>query len=126
MPNLPDWVAQEAYSREVCSCGFWPGNEAFPHAAFYSYIYPEPEGYKDARIKPEQAYYHPELREFVLPYDAVQKAEDPEATLMDFLQSTYEAAADQAKWDRKALEQEDVAKRRKSDHAAYKQVDKEH
>lgn len=126
VPNLPDWVAQEAYSREVCSCGFWPGNEAFPHAAFYSYIYPEPEGFKDARIKPEQAYYHPELREFLLPYDAVQKAEDPEAMLMDFLQSTYEAAADLANWDRKALEQEDVAKRRKSDHAAYKQVDKEH
>ncbi|OKL40255.1 DUF5996 family protein [Pontibacter flavimaris] len=103
--NLPDWVVQEAYSKEVCSCGFWPGSEAFPAAAFYSYIYPEPEGYKEARIKPDQAYYHPELREFILPYDAVQTADDPESMLMDFLRSTYEAAADLARWDRKALEQ---------------------
>ncbi|PKV75907.1 DUF5996 family protein [Pontibacter ramchanderi] len=124
VPNLPDWVAQEAYSKEVYSCGFWPGSEALPQAAFYSYIYPEPEGFKVARIKPKQAYYHPELREFILPYEAVQKAEDPEAMLMDFLQSTYEAAAELAKWDRRALEQEDFSERRKSDQNTYKQVDK--
>lgn len=125
VPNLPDWVAQEAYSKEVCSCGFWPGSEAFPEAAFYSYIYPEPEGYKDAHIKPDQAYYHPELREFILPYDAVQEATDPEAVLLDFLHSTYEAAADLARWDRKALEQENFDNRRKADRRAYKQVDKD-
>lgn len=125
VPHLPDWVAQEAYSKEVCSCGFWPGSEAFPAAAFYSYVYPEPEGYKDARIKPDQAYYHPELREFILPYDAVQEAADPEAVLMDFLRSTYEAAANLARWDRKALEQEDFSNRRKTDRKAYKQVDED-
>ena len=125
VPHLPDWVAQEAYSKEVCSCGFWPGNESLPFAAFYSYIYPEPDGFKDASVKPEQAYYHPELREFILPYDAVQQAEDPQGMLLDFLHSTYEAAANLAKWDREALEQEDFSRRGKADHGAYKQVDKE-
>jgi hypothetical protein len=100
VPNLPDWVAQEAYSQEVCSSGFWPGNEAFPFAAFYSYIYPEPDGFKNASIKPKQAYYHQELREFILPYDAVQQADDPSSMLLDFLHSTYEAAAELAQWDR--------------------------
>lgn len=125
VPNLPDWIAQEAYSKEVCSCGFWPGSEAYPAAAFYSYIYPEPEGYKDARIKPAQAYYHPELREFILPYDAVQEADDPDSVLLDFLRSTYEAAADLARWDRKALEQENFDNQRKANRSAYKQVDKD-
>ncbi len=104
VPNLPDWVAQEAYSHEVSSCGFWPGSEAVPFAAFYAYIYPEPEGYSKAIVKPEGAYYHPVLREFVLPYDALQTAQDPEGALLAFLQSTYAAAADLAKWDRPALE----------------------
>ncbi|MFT2007987.1 DUF5996 family protein [Pontibacter sp. 13R65] len=104
VPNLPDWVAQEAYSHEVSSCGFWPGSEAIPFAAFYAYLYPEPEGYKDAGVSPAQAYYHPDLREFVLPYEAVQQAENPEATLLDFFRSTYEAGANLAQWDRAALE----------------------
>lgn len=109
VPNLPDWVAQEAYSHEVCSCGFWPGNEAFPMAAYYSYIYPEPDGYKEASVQPAQAYYHPQLREFILPYAAVQQSDNPEGLVTRFLQSTYRAAADLAKWDRQALEQPAVS-----------------
>lgn len=108
VPNLPDWVAAEAYSQEVCSCGFWPGNEAFPMAAYYSYIYPEPDGYKEASVQPGQAYYHPQLREFILPYAAVQQSDDPEGMVISFLQSTYAAAADLAIWDRQALEQPNV------------------
>jgi Family of unknown function (DUF5996) len=104
VPHLPDWVAQEAYSHEVCSCGFWPGNELLPEAAFYTYIYPEPEGFKDARVEPAAAYYHEDLREFILPYEKVRQSPDPEKALMDFLQSTYEAAADLAHWDRENLE----------------------
>lgn len=104
IPNLPDRVAREAYSHEISSCGFWPGNESVPFAAFYSYIYPEPSGFSSASIKPQAAYYHKELGEFILPYSEVQKAEDPEKKLLEFLQSTYEAAADLAKWNRKELE----------------------
>jgi hypothetical protein len=104
IPNLPDWVAREAYSHEVCSCGFWPGNEAVPFAAFYSYLYPEPEGYMNASVLPEQAYYHRNLREFVLPYEVVQQSQDPTQTLLSFLRSTYAAGADLAAWNRKALE----------------------
>jgi hypothetical protein len=104
VPGLPDWIAQEAYSHEVSSCGFWPGSEALPEAAFYSYIYPEPEGYRTTKIKPAAAYFHETLGEFVLPYEAVRSAENPEATLLEFLHSTYEAAASLAKWDREALE----------------------
>ncbi|MBB6611108.1 hypothetical protein H7F15_08680 [Pontibacter sp. Tf4] len=104
VPGLPDWIAQEAYSHEVSSCGFWPGNEALPEAAFYSYIYPEPEGYRTASIKPEAAYFHDTLGEFILPYEAVRSAEDPDKTLLDFFHSTYNAATDLAKWDRQALE----------------------
>lgn len=125
VPNLPDWVAQEAYCKEVCSCGFWPGNEAVPFAAFYSYVYPAPKDYKNASVKPEQAYYHEELREFVLPYEAVQQAENPQAMLLDFMQSTYEAAADLAQWDRKALEQENYSGRKKAVQGAYKQAKRE-
>lgn len=108
VPNLPDWVAEEAYSQEVCSCGFWPGNEAFPMAAYYSYIYPEPDGYKEASVQPGHAYYHPQLREFILPYAVVQQSDDPEGMVMRFLQSTYAAAADLAMWDRQALEQANI------------------
>ena len=104
VPHLPDWVAQEAYSHEVCSCGFWPGNEAYPEAAYYAYIYPEPTGLSEAAITPAAAYYNSTLREFILPYKAVQQAKDPEQTLHSFLQSTYVAAATLAKWDRDALE----------------------
>jgi hypothetical protein len=104
VPNLPDWVAREAYSHEVSSAGFWPGGSGVDYAAFYSYAYPEPVGFKDARVGPAAAYYHPTLREFLLPYDAVRTAGDPDAALMEFLQSTYEAAANAGKWDRAALE----------------------
>ena len=104
IPNLPDWVAEEAYSHEVASLGFWPGSEALPEAAFYAYVYPEPKGYKEAEVKPKGAYYHKALSEFVLPYSIVQQSSDPESALMEFLDSTYEAAATLAEWDRKALE----------------------
>ena len=104
IPHLPDWVAEEAYSHEVASFGFWPGSEALPEAAFYAYIYPEPEGYENVEIKPKDAYYHKTLREFVLPYNAVQKSEDPKGVLMEFLNSTYKAAATLANWDSKNLE----------------------
>lgn len=105
-PNLPDRVTREAYSHEVCSCGFWPGNESFPHAAFYCYIYPQPSGFEIADIKPQAAYYHKELGEFILHYSEVQKAEDPEKDLLEFLHSTYNAAADLAKWNREDLEKQ--------------------
>src|SRR5436305_4215362 len=104
IPNLPDWVTREAYSHEVSSCGFWPGGGAVPYPAFYSYAYPEPAGFADAPLKPEAAFYSADLREFILPYDAVRQSESPDATLLDFLQSTYEAAANLAQWDRGALE----------------------
>lgn len=103
-PNLPDWVAKEAYSHEVSSCGFWPGNAMVPFAAFYSYIYPEPAGYDKAVIEPGAAYYHQDLGEFVLPYSEVQRSDDPEKMLLSFLQSTYSAAADLAGWKREELE----------------------
>lgn len=104
IPYLADWVAQEAYSHEVASFGFWPGSEALPEAAFYAYLYPEPEGYKTAEVKPEGAYYHETLREFILPYSTVQQAVNSEEMLLDFLDSSYEAAATLAHWDREALE----------------------
>lgn len=104
IPSLADWVAQEAYSHEVASFGFWPGSEALPEAAFYAYLYPAPEGYKNAKVKPEGAYFHETLSEFILPYSIVQKSADPEKMLLEFLNSTYEAAATLAEWDREALE----------------------
>ncbi|MFL5329023.1 MAG: DUF5996 family protein [Gemmataceae bacterium] len=104
VPNLPDWIVREAYSHEVCSAGFWPGGGAVPFPAFYSYAYPEPAGYRDAKVRPTEASYNPDLREFVLPYDAVRQAASQDEVLMEFLQSTYEAAADLGKWDRAALE----------------------
>lgn len=114
VPHLPDWVAQEAYSHEVSSCGFWPGNAAFPAAAFYAYSYPEPPGYKDATVAPQGAYYHPELREFILPYELVQQSRDPEKAVLDFLHSTYGAAADLAHWDRENLEADNLEQQQKS------------
>ena len=104
VPHLPDWVAEEAYSHEVASFGFWSGSEALPEAAFYAYLYPEPEGYKKTEVKPEGAYYHKNLGEFVLPYKLVQESDNPEEQLMQFLDSTYEAGATLANWDRKSLE----------------------
>jgi hypothetical protein len=104
IPNLPDRVTREAYSHEVSSCGFWPGGGPVPHAAFYSYAYPEPAGFAQAAVRPAAAAYHPDLHEFLLPYDVVREADSPDDTLLEFLQSTYEAAANLAKWDRSALE----------------------
>ncbi len=104
VPNLPDAIAREAYSHEVSSCGFWPGGAALPMAVFYAYAYPEPNGFRDAKLEPSGAYYHPDLHEFVLPYDAVRTAGAPDEVLLSFLQSTYEAAADLGHWDRIALE----------------------
>jgi hypothetical protein len=102
-PGLPDAVTQESYSHEVSSAGFWPGGGG-AGAAFYSYAYPEPKGYAQSKVKPEAAFYSVELREFLLPYDAVRTSDDPDATLMQFLDSTYAAAADPGAWDRAALE----------------------
>jgi hypothetical protein len=104
VPNLPDWVTREAYSHEVSSCGFWPGGGPIPFAAFYSYAYPEPAGFAQAPRKPEAASYSAELREFILPYDAVRESDTPDETLLDFLQTTYDAAADLGSWDRASLE----------------------
>jgi hypothetical protein len=104
VPHLPDWVAREAYSHEVSSCGFWPGNEALPYPAFYAYAYPAPAGFDKANVSPAAAFYHSGLHEFILPYDEVREAPSPDAMLLEFLQSSYEAAADLGKWDRAALE----------------------
>ena len=104
VPHLPDAVAREAYSHEVSSAGFWPGSEAFPHAAFYSYAYPEPPGFRDWPVRPGAASFDPQLGEFILPYDAVRTAAAPDEALLAFLQSTYDAAADAGGWERVALE----------------------
>jgi len=103
VPGLPDRVTQEAYSHEVSSAGFWPGSDQSPHAAFYSYAYPQPEGFAEAEV-PAGATYDASLGEFILPYDTVRAAPDPEALVMDFLQASYTAAASLGKWDRVALE----------------------
>ncbi len=103
-PHLPDAVAREAYSHEVSSAGFWPGGGLVPYPTFYAYAYPEPAGFRDASVRPAQAAYNAELGEYLLPYDAVRTAADPDAVLMDFLVSTYEAAADAGGWDRRTLE----------------------
>jgi hypothetical protein len=98
-------VAREAYSHEVSSAGFWPGGGGpFAEAAFYSYAYPAPEGFSAAQVEPAQAFFHKDLGEFLLPYDAVRSARDPDAVLMAFLQTTYAAAADLGRWDREGLE----------------------
>ena len=107
IPHMPDWVTREAYSHEVASCGFWPGAEALPEPVFYAYAYPEPPGYGAVRARPGGARYHEQLREFILPYEEVRRSATPDETLLAFLQSTYEAAADRAAWDRAALERSD-------------------
>ncbi len=104
IPGMPDWVAEEAYNREVSSAGFWTGNGMLPEPAFYCYLYTEPEGYKTAKVQPGAAYYNTTLGEFILPYSAVQQAENPRKLLLQFLYSTYHAGADLAKWDREILE----------------------
>jgi hypothetical protein len=105
IPNFPDWVAQEAYSHEVSSAGFWPGGNGVD-AMFYSYAYPSPDGFAEATVMPESAAWSAELGEFLLPYEAVRTADSPDDVLLQFLQSSYNAAADLAAWDRKALERE--------------------
>ena len=104
VPALPDEVTREAYSHEVSSAGFWPGGGGTDFPAFYSYAYPAPRGFSDAQPSPKEAYFDQRLGEFLLPYEAVRKATDPEAALMSFLESTYNAAADLGNWDRNALE----------------------
>ena len=101
-PNCADWVMELAYSHEVSSCGFWPGGSA--EGSFYAYAYPEPPGFAAAKVEPAEAYYDPAYREFLLPYAAVRQARDPDAMLLRFFQSTYDAAADLGGWDRAALE----------------------
>jgi hypothetical protein len=103
IPGLSDRVTREAYSHEVSSAGFWPGNDAYPHAAFYSYAYPEPKGFRDA-VLPPGATYEAQLGEFILPYDIVRKSPAGGKLVMDFLQAIYAAAADLGKWDRAALD----------------------
>jgi len=105
MPGLPDRVTRDAYSHEVSSCGFWPGAPGVD-AMFYSYAYPEPGGYAEYPVQPAAAYYDKNFGEFVLPYEAVRQAADPDEALLAFLQSTYEAAANLGKWDRRALDVE--------------------
>jgi hypothetical protein len=104
VPHLSDAVACEAYSHEESSAGFWPGSGAIDYPAFYSYAYPEPDGFRMRHVQPEAAFFSEALGEFILPYDAVRNAADPDQALLAFLQSTYEAAAVTAKWDRDELE----------------------
>jgi hypothetical protein len=104
IPALPDEVTREAYSHEVSSAGFWPGGGAIDFPAFYSYAYPAPEGFSKASVEPPEAYYSDQLGEFLLPYDAVRQAPDPDAALLAFLESTYARAADLAGWNRGELE----------------------
>ena len=99
VPNCADWVMREAYSHEVSSAGFWPG-AGLGEPAFYSYAYPEPDGYRNAPIRPSAAYYHEGIREFILPYEAVRTAAEPDQALLEFLQTTYDAAATSSNWDR--------------------------
>ena len=103
IPGLPDSVTREAYSHEVSSAGFWPGNEAFPRAAFYSYAYPEPTGFRERPVT-QGAVYNATLGEYIMPYDTIRTATNPDALLIDFLSTTYSAAADTGRWDRASLE----------------------
>ena len=109
LPNLADRVTREAYSHECVSAGWWPGGGVLREPAFYAYAYAEPAGLSAAAIRPREAYYHRELREFILPYDAVRTAARPDEMLLAFLQSTYEAGADLLGWDRAALERDPAA-----------------
>jgi hypothetical protein len=104
VPNLPDWAAREAYSHECISAGWWPGGGPVNEPGFYSYAYPEPQGFPQASVRPSEAYYNQDLREFILPYEAVRTAGRPDEVLYQFFQSTYEAGADLGGWDRRELE----------------------
>ena len=103
VPHLPDAITREAYSQEVSSLGLWPGNEQVPQALFYSYAYPAPDGFAKAKVKPAAASFHAQLLEFVLPYDEVRRSSSPDDAVLDFAQSTYDAASTLAKWDRETL-----------------------
>jgi hypothetical protein len=104
VPNCPQHVMVEAYSHEVSSCGLWPGGGPFEGPVYYSYSYPEPPGFRDAKVKPAEAYYETKMGEFILPYEQVRTSHSPEQSLLSFLQSTYEAAATASKWERNLLE----------------------
>jgi hypothetical protein len=106
VPNCPGYVMVEAYSHECSSAGFWPGGGLVDEAAFYAYAYPEPAGYSGSAVRPSAAFYHPQAREFILAYEAVRTAPNPDATLLAFLESTYEAAATHGHWDRASLERQ--------------------
>jgi hypothetical protein len=106
VPNLPDWVARDAYSHEVSSCGFWPGGAALPYPAFYAYAYPEPSGFNAASVHPSAAFYEAALGEYLLPYEEVRRSASPDAMLLEFFQSSYDAAAGLGGWDRSALERQ--------------------
>lgn len=104
IPNLPDSITREAYSHEVSSCGFWAGTPPVTYPAFYAYAYPEPPGFSAAQVRPDGAFYNPDFREFVLAYDRVRESPTPDQTLLEFFQTTYEAAATLGGWERSALE----------------------
>ena len=95
---------REAYSHEVSSCGFWTGGGAMPEAAFYAYAYPQPPGFGKAALEPKSAFWNEEFGEFILPYDAIRQEPDADAKILEFLESTYAAAADLGDWDRAGLE----------------------
>jgi hypothetical protein len=103
VPHLPNAVAREAYSHEVSSLGFWPGNEMMPEPIYYSYAYPEPKGFSEAKVQPAAASYNAQLKEFVLPYEAMRQAASPDQALLDFARSTYDAASTLGNWDRAAF-----------------------
>jgi hypothetical protein len=109
-PHCPDWVMREAYSHELSSCGFWPGSAALPYPVFYAYAYPIPAGFGAAPVRPDQARYESKLDEFILPYDDVRLAPSPDERLLEFLQSSYEAAARLGNWHRSALERKESIK----------------
>ncbi len=104
VPNMPEAVVLDAYSHEVSSAGFWPGGQGVDYAAFYSYAAPSPPGFGKSPVRPQEAFWNQDLNQYLLPYDAVRTAGDPEEMLMEFLTSTYEAAASAGNWDRAALE----------------------
>lgn len=106
VPFCPRYVMVEAYSHELSSCGFWPGGPPVNEPVFYAYAYPEPQGFKEFLVQPPEAFYHSKMGEFILPYKVVRTSKSPDHTLLSFLQSTYEAAATRAKWDRPALERQ--------------------
>lgn len=104
-PHISPLVMKEAYSHEVISCGFWPGNEQYPHTVFYSYAYPVPEGFAQSTLEPKEAFFHKELGEFLLHYDVVQKSQHPEEMLLDFLHSSFNTASQLAQWDSNFLKE---------------------